>query len=260
MGRKAAREARGGPPRRTGWRALGGLVVAAAVVAVLAAAAYGAVMQPRVAALPVLVRARLAHYHGGPYVPYAGLPPFLVDALVATEDRSFWTNPGISFEGIARAALVDLERGAFVQGASTIQQQVARDMFLTPKKTIVRKLKGVVLAVIMTLDFPRTEIIALYLNEVYLGHGAYGIASAARSYFGVPPAALTPAQCALIAGLPQAPSLYDPLADLSDAKGRQAAVLESMVSAGYITAAQAHALGRAPLHLVRAGTVATARG
>lgn len=225
-------------------------MIATALGVAIAGGGYAVAMQPRVASLPALVRSRLRRQGAGPFVPYRRLPPFLVEALVATEDRSFWTNPGISFEGIARAALVDLAHGAFVQGASTLQQQVARDMFLTPRKTLVRKLESVVLALIMTWDFPRREIVALYLNEVYLGQGAYGIARAARTYFGVAPSALTPAQCALLAGLPQAPSTYDPLVDLADAKARQATVLQSMAAAGYISAARARALERAPLHLV----------
>lgn len=231
------------------------LLAAAGLGAVLAlglgAAAYAVVMQPTVLKLPSLVRARLRANGGGAYVPYDRIPPFLVNALVATEDRSFWTNPGLSFEGIARAALVDLEHHALLEGGSTLQQQIARDMFLTPRKTFQRKFKGTVLAILMTRDFPRRELVALYLNEVYLGQGAYGLDRAAHTYFGVPPSRLDDAQCALLAGLPQAPSLYDPFTGYGDAKERQGAVLQSMVSAGYITARQAAALERAPLHLVR---------
>ncbi len=238
-------------PRRRPWRTVALLALAALAGSVLWAGSYALTMRAQVAALPVLVRARLRTDGGGPYVPYDRLPPFLVDALVATEDRTFWTNPGLSFEGIARAALVDLEHGAFLQGASTIQQQLARDMFLTPRKTIPRKLEGSILALMITRDFPRPEILAMYLNEVYLGNGATGIARAAQTYFGVAPDRLTPAQSALIAGLPQAPSAYDPLVHYAAAKARQAVVLESMASVGYITAAHAQALMRAPLDLVR---------
>jgi penicillin-binding protein 1A len=233
-------------------RAVGLVALAAAVAGLTWAVSYAIVMQPHVDALPTLVRARLKTHGGGAYVPYGRLPPFLVDALVATEDRTFWTNAGLSFEGIARAAVVDIEHGAFVQGASTIQQQVVRDMFLSARKTLPRKLQGSVLAVLMTLDFPRREILSLYFNEVYLGQGAYGIARAARTYFGKSPSALTPAQCAVLAGLPQAPSYDDPLTNYAAAKARQAIVLESMVATGYITAARARALARAPLGLVRA--------
>jgi penicillin-binding protein 1A len=213
------------------------------------ATAYALSMQARVAALPTLVRARLRAHGDGAYVPYDRLPPFLVQALVATEDRTFWTNSGISFRGIARAAIVDAIHLSFLEGASTIQQQIARDIYLTPRKTIVRKLEGTVLALVITHDFPRREILALYLNEVYLGQNAYGVARAARIYFGVSPEALTPAQCAVLAGLPQAPSAYDPLTDLDGAKARQQAVLASMVAVGDITKARARALARAPLGL-----------
>lgn len=226
------------------------LVAVVAVSAMVAGGVYAATMQPRLAALPSLVHTRLRTQGGGPYVPYAELPPFLVDALVATEDRSFWTNPGISFEGVARAAVVDISHGAFLQGASTLQQQLVRDMFLTPRKTLVRKAEGTLLALVATAEYPRTELLALYLNEVYLGQGAYGVASAARIYFGETVAQLTPAQCALLAGLPQAPSAYDPISHYAAAKARQNEVLASMVAAGYIEAARARSLYASPLHLV----------
>ena len=250
MARKRRDVCAAGARRRSGWRRAAALA-AAAIAAFLAwAAVYAVSMQPRLMTVPALVRARLAR-SGGTWVPYDRIPPFLVQAVIATEDRSFWTNPGISFEGTARAALVDLERGAFVQGGSTLQQQIVRDLFLTPRKTIGRKIRGTVLSVLLTLDFPRPEIMAFYVNEVYLGYGAYGLESAARTYFGRPPSALTAAQCALLAGLPQAPSAYDPLVHRTAAKARQAVVLGSMVQAGYLSAARARALLRAPLGLRR---------
>lgn len=233
-----------------GWRIALALVGLAVVVLGATAVSYGISMQPRLLALPRIVRTRLAR-EGSVWVPYDRIPPLLVEATVATEDRDFWTNPGISFEGIARAALVDLEHGAFLQGGSTLQQQIVRDLFLSPKKTISRKLRGTVLALWLTRDFPRTTIFALYVNEVYYGHGAYGLAKAARTYFGVAPSALTPAQCTLLAGLPQAPSYLDPLRNPRAAKARQAIVVESMVEAGYLTPHQAAAILRAPWHLVR---------
>lgn len=236
--------------RRRGWRAPVALAAAATVAFLAWATVYAISMQPRILAVPALARARVAQ-SAGTWVPYDRIPRFLVHALVATEDRSFWTNPGVSFEGTARAVVVDIEQRAFVQGGSTLQQQIVRDLFLTPRKTLWRKLRGSVLSVLLTLDFPRSEIMAFYWNEVYLGAGSYGLASAARVYFGRAPSALTPAQCALLAGLPQAPSAYDPLVHLAAAKARQAVVLDSMMQAGYLSAAQARALSRAPLELRR---------
>lgn len=231
------------------WRALSVFAGAALAVALLGAVSYARSMEPQLRRLPTIVRARLAREHST-WVPYAQIPSALVKATIATEDRSFWTNPGISFEGIARAALVDLEHRAFLQGASTLQQQIVRDLFLSPRKTITRKLRGVVLAIALTHDFPRETIFALYVNEVYYGNGAYGIARAAKSYFGTTPGGLTPAQCTLLAGLPQAPSYLDPLRNPKAAKARQVIVVDSMVAAGYLTAPEAQAILRAPWHLV----------
>lgn len=232
------------------WRALSLLAAAALTAALVGAVSYAHSMEPQLRSLPSIVRTRLEREHSV-WIPYNRVPPALVDATIATEDRDFWTNPGISFEGIARAALVDIEHGAFLQGASTLQQQIIRDIFLSPKKTISRKLRGIVLSIALTRDFPRKTIFALYVNEVYYGNGAYGIARAARSYFGESPQALTPAQCTLLAGLPQAPSYLDPLRHPKAAKARQTIVVDSMVAVGYLTAPQAQAILRAPWHLVR---------
>jgi membrane peptidoglycan carboxypeptidase len=252
---RAARRRRG-RPHQHGWlgRGLLALLVAAVALGTGWAGGYAVAMRGQVAALPRLVRERLSQHRAGPYVPYDSLPPFLVEALVATEDRAFWTNPGLSFEGIARAAVVDLEHGAFVEGASTLQEQLARDMFLSPKKTLSRKLESAVLALLITHDFRRREILALYLNEVYLGEGTYGIGQASETYFGVAPDRLTAAQCALLAGLPQAPSLDDPFLDLAAAKAREAVVLDSMVAVGDLSAARAAELIKAPLHLAQPST------
>jgi membrane peptidoglycan carboxypeptidase len=203
---------------------------------------------PRLASLPARVRAELAA-HGSAYVPLRRISPWLIEAVVATEDRSFWTNIGVSFEGIARSVVVDLVTGRFEEGGSTITQQLVRDMLLTQAKTIRRKLEEMLLAVFLTRRMPKAEILELYLNEVYFGHGAYGVAAAARIYFGTTPDRLTPAQATLLAGLPQAPSLLDPFLHPKLAKARQWAVLSSMVATGELTAAGAAAIYREPWHL-----------
>lgn len=249
QGHALGRHMASGTRRGRAWRVLALAAGTAGAVVLVVAVSYARSMQPKLLALPSIVRTRLAQEHSV-WVPFNHMPKMLVDATVATEDRSFWTNPGISFEGIARAAAVDLQHGAFLQGASTLQQQIVRDLFLSPKKTITRKLRGIVLAVTLTRDFPRPTLFALYVNEVYYGNGAYGLARAAQVYFGKSPRALTSAQSTLLAGLPQAPSYLDPLRHPKAAKSRQEIVVESLVEAGYISSSTARDILAAPWHLV----------
>ena len=118
---------------------------------------------------------------------------------------------------------------------STITQQLARDMLLNPNKTLGRKIKEMLLALVITHYYSKNTILEMYLNEIYLGHGTCGVAMAARVYFNVVPESLTPPQSVMLAGLPQGPSLYDPLVHYQAARGRQREVLDSMVQARYIS-------------------------
>ena len=215
------------------------------VVALGAGGLYACIRLPDLRALPAKVHEELQMHHSR-WVPVQGVAPSLVTALLATEDRSFWTNIGVSFEGIARSVLVDLASGQFVEGGSTITQQLVRDQLLTDRKTIPRKLEEMVLAIALTQLDPKREILALYLNQVYLGHGAYGIFSASETYFGRTPAQLTLAQSTLLAGLPQAPSYYDPLANPKAAAQRQAQVVAAMEAAGDLTPAQGQQVLKTP--------------
>lgn len=228
------------------------LLVALAVVFLYRALRYAQGHQRAVDGLPARVARELAR-EKAPFVPLSRIPKFLQEAIVATEDQSFWTNWGISLEGIARSLVVDILSGRFVEGGSTITQELARDQFLTPEKTIQRKLREILLALMITHTFSKSEILALYLNQVYFGAGATGIYQASRVYFGRPPWELTRAQCSLLAGLPQAPSVLDPLVHLSLAKARQWEVLASMVRLHYLTPRDALQIYRAPLDLVRRG-------
>ena len=229
-------------------------VLLGALVVLLLLGAGGALYVHAIwrANMPQQLQARvhqIAAAHGG-YTPLPDIPRFLQRALIATEDRQFYHNEGIDFEGIARAFLVDLLHGRPVQGGSTITEQLVKDIFLTDAKTISRKLKQVVYAIMISQYIHKNTILALYLNEVYLGQGAYGVGSAAHIYFGVPSQRLTDAQCALLAGLPQAPSLYDPLAHYKLAKQRQWEVLQGMVQTGFISRSQAYSIYHTPLRLV----------
>lgn len=202
--------------------------------------------------LPALVRTRVA-VHRGSWTPLNQISPWFLKALIATEDRSFYTNWGISFQGIARALVVDLQTGRFTQGGSTLTQQLIRDILLSPRKTVSRKVTGTLLSILANALYPKAQILTFYVNEVYLGDQAYGIGAASRRYFGVAPARLTLPEAALLAGLPQAPTLYDPFAHYQLAKDRQQAVLDSMVAVGAITPAEAHSAFLAPLPLRHTG-------
>lgn len=204
--------------------------------------------QPRLEGLPTTIRAELRQ-NGSRYVPLSQMPLTLQEAVVATEDQTFWTNIGISVEGLARSFLTDVAQGSFVQGGSTITEQLGRDQMLTRKKTISRKVRGLLLALFLAQMYSKRQILEMYLNQVYLGHGATGVAAAASVYFGVPVSRLSPAQCTLLAGLPQAPSAYDPLKHPAAARHRQSEVLQSMVSAGYLTQSRAASIARSPWHL-----------
>ncbi|MBX5467744.1 MAG: transglycosylase domain-containing protein [Firmicutes bacterium] len=212
--------------------------------------AFYAAWWPRLEALPELARARVA-VHGGRWVPLSQVSPWFIRALIATEDQSFWTNWGVSFEGTARALVVDLKAGRFVQGGSTLTQQLVRDLYLSPRKTIPRKMTGILLALMAARLYSKTQILTAYINEVYLGAGAWGVAQASERYFGVAPSALTPAQATLLAGLPEAPSSLNPLRHLARAKARQREVLDSLLAVHWITPAEARAIWRAPLGLRR---------
>ncbi|MCY0877175.1 MAG: transglycosylase domain-containing protein [Firmicutes bacterium] len=233
---------------RRALRAIRGLFIVAVIAAIGAVIYMATVWNPGMPELLVARVNRIATAHGG-YTPLDKIPNFLQRAVIATEDRSFYQNDGIDFEGIARALVVDAIHMKPVQGASTITEQLVKDIFLTDNKTIQRKLKQIALAVMISKSMSKNEVLSLYLNEVYLGNGAYGVGQAAELYFGRNISQLSPAQCALLAGLPQAPSAYDPLIHLAMAKQRQWEVLESMVSAHDLSQAAAAAIAKAPLYL-----------
>ncbi|MCP4628795.1 MAG: penicillin-binding protein 1A [bacterium] len=161
-------------------------------------------------------------------VPLQSIPQYLTAALVATEDRKFYKHSGVDIKGIARAIFKDIQAGGFVEGASTITQQLAKTLFLTPRKTIVRKIKEAILAFQLERRYTKNEILQLYLNQVYFGSGAYGVQSAAEIFFGKSVPNLTLAESALIAGMPKSPSRYSPLVNKDLARRRRNIVLRQM--------------------------------
>ncbi len=171
-------------------------------------------------------------------VPLREIPPYLREATVAIEDHRFWTHRGISPRDMLRAAWINLRGGTVRQGASTITQQLVRNIWLTHERTWDRKFKEILLAIEVERRFSKHEILEMYLNEVYYGHSAYGIGTAAWIFFGTNPSELSLGEAALLAGLPRAPTYYSPFNYPERAKRRRREVLLAMQRAGHITAGQ----------------------
>ena len=204
---------------------------------------------------------RLLYDSAGPgdvhhtYVPLQEIPERLKQAVVATEDASFYSNPGIDLRAIARAALTDLRAGEPRQGGSTITQQLARNLYFAPEErssaSPLRKISEITLALRLDRSLSKDEILEQYLNRVYLGNLAYGAEAASRTYFGKGVRDLDLAESALLAGLPQSPAHYDPFTQMGAAKTRQRTVLDRMSAEGYISAEEAESAWAEPLALNR---------
>ena len=188
------------------------------------------------------------------YLPIERIPKRMQDAVVAIEDARFHEHGGIDWRGVARAVVANLTGGRF-QGASTITQQVARNFFLSQRRTFERKFKEALLATKIEHQLRKDEILELYLNQIYLGQRAYGFGAAARTYFGKPLDELTLAETAMLAGLPQNPNYANPIADVERARARQRQVLAAMHDQGKIDDAEYQAARDEPLHLKPAQTV-----
>lgn len=178
------------------------------------------------------------------------IPQTMKDAIIAVEDREFYKHRGVNFRSIVRALIVDIREGGFSQGASTITQQLARNALLTQKKTINRKLKEIFIAFNLERNLTKDEILEKYLNQIYFGHGAWGVESASQLYFGKPIGELELEQYALLAALPRGPGLYSPYVDKTRALRRRAIVLQAMATNGYITSEQAKAVSEKDLGIV----------
>lgn len=182
-------------------------------------------------------------------VPISNISPYVQQAIIANEDTRFYNHFGIDPVGIVRAVVVNISKGGLVEGGSTITQQLAKNMFLTQERTIVRKLKEALLALIIDYKFSKQEILQAYLNQVYFGEGAYGIEAAAQMYFGKHAKDLSLAESALLAGLPRGPNIYSPYIDLKAAMDRRAIVLSGMVKEGYINEQEAQQAKAEPITL-----------
>ncbi|MEE8210085.1 MAG: transglycosylase domain-containing protein, partial [bacterium] len=171
-------------------------------------------------------------------VPLEQIPAILREATLAAEDRRFYSHHGLDFKGILRASLANLRAGGVVAGGSTITQQVAKTLFLTPQRTLARKIREAILALRIEGTFTKEEILELYLNNVYYGHGAYGVEAASKTLFGKPVAEVTLAESALIAGLVKAPAIYSPYFHRVRARSRRAHVLRLMLAGGFTSRAE----------------------
>lgn len=183
--------------------------------------------------------------YGGLHTPLRqeDIPHLCQEATIATEDASFYRNPGVEIRAIVRALWINLQGGEVLSGGSTITQQLARNLLLSPEErtelSLMRKTREAILAWRIARHYPKDEILTLYLNEMYYGSLAFGIEAASRAYFGKHASELDLAECALLAGLPQSPARYNPLESPSAAKERQRVVLQLMAKQGYITQEQA---------------------
>ncbi|MCS7215659.1 MAG: transglycosylase domain-containing protein, partial [Thermodesulfovibrio sp.] len=185
----------------------------------------------------------------GIYVPIKQMPKHLIDAVIAVEDSRFWKHKGIDYIGIGRALITDILHMKLKEGGSTITQQLAKIMFLTPEKTLSRKIKEAYLAIKIERELSKEKILELYLNNVYFGHGAYGVEMASRIYFGKSVSNITLPEAALLAGLIKAPNAYSPYNDLVKAKQRQEIVLERMEKEELITPQERKRTSMQPIHL-----------
>ena len=172
-------------------------------------------------------------------VSLSQMPSYLPKAFVAAEDSRFYEHPGLDLWSVFRAAVNNLRSGRRGQGGSTITQQVARSLLLTPEKTYLRKFKEAILAWRIDTLLSKDDIIHIYLNQIYLGSGAYGVEAASQVYFGKRAKNLSLGEAAILAGLPQAPSRYSPHKNLKAARNRQRYVLNRMAADGYISAGAA---------------------
>ena len=201
----------------------------------------------QIARLLFIRRAVDARLNRTDYVPIGHISPDLKNAIVAIEDRRFYDHWGFDMTGMARAALVNIQHGRIEEGASTITQQLVKNLFLANEQTFTRKAQELLLALDIENAYSKDEILEMYLNVVYYGAGFYGINAAAEGYYGKTPAALNLPEASMLAGVPNAPSELFPFTNFIAAKKRQAIVLDTMTTQGLIDARTAEDAKMQPL-------------
>ncbi len=173
------------------------------------------------------------------YVMLEDMPQDLKRAIVSVEDSRFYSHDGFDLKSIARATVANVEAGEIEEGASTITQQLVKNLFLSPEQTFTRKFEELILAMNVERSFSKDKILEIYLNSIYFGSNFYGIYEAAEGYFGKEPKDLTTAESAMLAGLPNAPSVYSPYENFMLAKKRQLVVIDAMEKSGYLNGTEA---------------------
>lgn len=183
------------------------------------------------------------------YITIDQIPPEMTQAIIAVEDSRFYSHHGFDPESMARAFLVNMQSGQIEEGASTITQQLVKNLFLSHEQSFGRKAKELALSLAIEHDYSKDEILEMYLNTIYFGSNYYGIEAASEGYFGKEPNQLALPEAAMLAGLPNAPSIYSPYNDFLLAKKRQFIVLDAMNNNGYITKAVAEDAKIKPIYL-----------
>ena len=176
------------------------------------------------------------------YTTFEELPDTYVQAVIAAEDHRFYQHSGIDVIAIGRALWNDLKAMSFVEGGSTITQQLAKNLYFTQEKELTRKVAEMFMAFHLEANYTKEEIFELYVNSIYFGSGCYDVASASQTYFGVSPSQMTDDQCTLLAGVPNAPSVYDPTVNPDLSQQRQRQVVSLMVKYEYLTETEAASL------------------
>ena len=183
------------------------------------------------------------------FTPLEQMPHYLINAFIAAEDERFYEHKGLDWLGMLRALIKDIKARAIVQGGSTITQQTVKSLLLSPKRTISRKIKEVMLAYLLEKHLTKKEILTIYLNQIYFGHGAYGVEAASRIYFGKHVSELSLAEASMLAGLPKGPNYYSPYRHFQRAKKRQQYVLNRMVKCGYLIPEEAEQALNTPINI-----------
>ncbi|WP_274648499.1 transglycosylase domain-containing protein [Paenibacillus humicola] len=249
-------------------RAYRWLMIAGCGAAILFALIFGFLFYLRVQALPAAAISQTSQmydirgnvidtFHAGENrhsVPLKSISPYLIEATLAIEDRRFYDHLGFDMKGMARAVFVNLEHLRTKQGASTLTQQLARNLYLTHERTWSRKLKEAMYTVQLEMHYTKDEILGMYLNQIYYGHGAYGAEAAAQMYFGKHASELGLAESAMLAGIPKGPKYYSPYMDMKNAKDRQRTILMTMASQGILTKKQAEEAASELLKFVPLGS------
>lgn len=184
-------------------------------------------------------------------ITYNKLPKFYIKAVVSTEDRRFFSDPGIDPIGIARSLVVDVSKGRYAQGGSTITQQLVDNTFLTRSHSLTYKLSQSIYAIGIYDSVPKKNVFEMYANLIYFGEGSYGITEASETYFKKKPWELNEGELAMLAGIPNSPNNFDPLKHYKLARKREAAVLQNMVDVSDITKEEAKVIDQKPIRLVK---------